>query len=202
MRRERSDWVDLISFLVRRYSQSISDVRVYTSTVSARCPQVDQRTRKEWEKTVINNKLAFLDVIKVIERSSKAELQAIARVEKAIVKSGAQRVVAETEKPRQSRRIDPRLGRAPRVEEPTTSSVSSDYAPAGSGSPMHQDTTSDQGEVVDENQATQENNIVVVVPEAKPNDAQKVESEVASSSSVIDAPSVNVDTTVDNGAIY
>nr|AKN37071.1 putative cell-wall-anchored protein SasA (LPXTGmotif) [Vibrio cyclitrophicus]AKN38220.1 hypothetical protein [Vibrio splendidus] len=148
-----------------------------------------------------NNKLAFLDVIKVIEKSSKAELQAIARVEKAIVKSGVERVVGETEKPRQSRRIDPRLGRAPRVEEPTTSSVSSDYAPAGSGSPMHQDTTSDPGEVVDENQATQENNIVVVVPEAKPNDAQKVESETASSSSVIDAPSVNVDTTVDNGAI-
>ena len=150
---------------------------------------------------MINNKLAFLDVIKVIEKSSKAELQAIARVEKAIVKSGVARVVAETEKPRQSRRIDPRLGRAPRVEEPTTSSVSSDYAPAGSGSPMHQDTTSDPGEVVDENQATQENNIVVVVPEAKPNDAQKVESETASSSSVIDAPSVNVDTTVDNSAI-
>lgn len=150
---------------------------------------------------MINNKLAFLDVIKVIERSSKAELQAIARVEKAIVRSGVERVVAQTEKPRQSRRIDPRLGRAPRVEEPTTSSVSSDYAPAGSGSPMHQDTTSDHGEVVGENQTTQENNIVVIAPESKPNDAQKVESETASSSSAIDGLSVNIDTTVDNGAI-
>ena len=127
---------------------------------------------------MIDNKAAFFDVIKVIENASKAELQAISRVEKAIENNGVTSVVEAVDKPTRSKRIDPR-GRRPRAriaadssDTESTLTVSSDHAETGTGSPVYQDATSTPDEPTDKN-ITPEHEVVVVVPESKPVEVSK-----------------------------
>ena len=127
---------------------------------------------------MIDNKAAFFDVIKVIEYASKAERQAISRVEKAIENNGVTSVVEAVDTPPRSKRIAPR-GRRPRAriaadssDTESTLTVSSDHAETGTGSPVYQDAASTPDEPTDKN-ITPEHEVVVVVPESKPVEVSK-----------------------------